>query len=58
MSQGSSQVGCMSKYKICICQDLMIDKLWLRYGESKHYQNENWNPQGSDTDALSNYCSY
>lgn len=36
MSQGSSQVGCLSKYKICICQNQMIDKLWLGVGSSEN----------------------
>lgn len=36
MSQESSQVGCLSKYKICICQHQMIDKLWLGVGCSEN----------------------
>lgn len=36
MSQESSQVGSLSKYKICICQNQMIDKLWLGVGCSEN----------------------
>lgn len=58
MSQGSSQVGCLSKYKICICQNQMIDKLWLGVGcgENSVLKIETESHQ-SGAQAFSNYCA-